>query len=168
MKLMWEACKRFFNSNHLTRTGARTKAGALQDLSNSITRYVKNNFLDGSRQDGFDLFLGNFQVDSTSAPFSTEKPLRVRAVPFIVGFALIMLFLHLFQPSMFGPFSTLTYLTILLFWLSVLMSAAKFSLRHSAHFVDLPNLSIPPQPVDDVGSTTTPIVFEKVATPSLQ
>ncbi|KAG0249212.1 hypothetical protein BG011_009504 [Mortierella polycephala] len=33
-----------------TRTGQRTKAGALQDLQNSIVRYVKNNFLDGARQ----------------------------------------------------------------------------------------------------------------------
>ncbi|KAI8332862.1 SacI homology domain-containing protein [Chlamydoabsidia padenii] len=148
-----------------TRTGERTKAGALQDLSNSITRYVKNNFMDGSRQDGFDLFLGNYQVTKASTPFSTEKPLRVRAVPPIVGFSLVMLILHLVRPSMFGPFSTLTYLTILLFWLSVLMSAAKFSLRHSTYFVNLPHLSIPPQPVDDVGSTTTPIVSnEKVAT----
>ena len=32
------------------RTGNRTKAGALQDLQNSIVRYVKNNFLDGTRQ----------------------------------------------------------------------------------------------------------------------
>ena len=35
-----------FNS----RTGERTKAGAIQDLQNSIIRYVKNNFLDGARQ----------------------------------------------------------------------------------------------------------------------
>lgn len=33
-----------------TRTGNRTKAGALQDLQNSIVRYIKNNFLDGNRQ----------------------------------------------------------------------------------------------------------------------
>ncbi|KAF9402281.1 Phosphoinositide phosphatase sac1 [Mortierella sp. AD011] len=33
-----------------TRTGKRTKSGALRDLQNSIVRYVKNNFLDGARQ----------------------------------------------------------------------------------------------------------------------
>ena len=44
-----------------TRTGSRTRAGALQDLNNSITRYVKNNFLDGPRQDGFDLFTGAYE-----------------------------------------------------------------------------------------------------------
>lgn len=33
-----------------TRTGKRTRKGALQDGLNSMVRYVKNNFLDGSRQ----------------------------------------------------------------------------------------------------------------------
>jgi hypothetical protein len=68
-----------------TRTGQRTKAGALQDFNNSATRYIKNNYLDGSRQDGFDLFLGNFVVQSKkdgkyTSPFHVEKALRVRVV----------------------------------------------------------------------------------------
>lgn len=75
-----------------TRTGQRTKAGALQDLSNSLTRYVKNNFKDGQRQDAFDLFLGNYQIpakvaDSTTkqvSPFTTIKPLRVRVVNYML------------------------------------------------------------------------------------
>ena len=33
-----------------TRTGKRTKAGIMQDSSNSMTRYVLNNFADGFRQ----------------------------------------------------------------------------------------------------------------------
>ncbi|KAI9184460.1 Phosphoinositide phosphatase sac1 [Blastocladiella emersonii ATCC 22665] len=44
-----------------TRTGQRTKRGALNDGWNSVVRYVKNNFLDGSRQDAYDLFLGNYR-----------------------------------------------------------------------------------------------------------
>ncbi|ORZ18050.1 SacI homology domain-domain-containing protein [Absidia repens] len=152
-----------------TRTGERTKAGALQDLSNSITRYVKNNFMDGVRQDGFDLFLGNYLVDKASTPFSVDKPLRVRAVPPIVGFALVMLILHLLRPALFGPLSVVTYMAILMFWLSVVLSALKFSLVHSKHFVNLPHLSIPPQPVDDVSSTITSLSLnEKIAAPSLQ
>jgi hypothetical protein len=70
-----------------TRTGQRTKAGALQDLQNSITRYVKNNFLDGDRQDSFDLFLGTFQLGQAQAslnPFNENKPLRVRVVSLVV------------------------------------------------------------------------------------
>ena len=45
-----------------TRTGRRTQLGALSDLSNSIIRYVKNNYLDGSRQDALDLLLGRYEI----------------------------------------------------------------------------------------------------------
>jgi phosphatidylinositol 4-phosphatase len=45
-----------------TRTGKRTKQGLLKDGMNSLTRYYKNNFNDGFRQDAIDLFLGNYTV----------------------------------------------------------------------------------------------------------
>ena len=58
-----------------TRTGQRTRAGALQDLTNSIIRYGKNNFFDGSRQDAFDLVLGGWNLmDGGKSPF--EIPIR--------------------------------------------------------------------------------------------
>ncbi|GAA5995681.1 hypothetical protein JCM5350_006638 [Sporobolomyces pararoseus] len=41
-----------------TRTGKRSKEGALQDGINSLIRYIKNNFLDGPRQDAYDLVTG--------------------------------------------------------------------------------------------------------------
>eukprot|EP01029_Cantina_marsupialis_P023492 TRINITY_DN5882_c0_g1_i1.p1 TRINITY_DN5882_c0_g1~~TRINITY_DN5882_c0_g1_i1.p1 ORF type:complete len:591 (+),score=173.82 TRINITY_DN5882_c0_g1_i1:37-1773(+) len=41
-----------------TRTGRRTKKGALKDLKNSVKRYFLNNFFDGRRQDCIDVFLG--------------------------------------------------------------------------------------------------------------
>lgn len=46
-----------------TRTGKRTKVGAAQDLQKSVSRYVQNNFYDGSYQDALDLFLGRFVPD---------------------------------------------------------------------------------------------------------
>lgn len=57
----------------------------MKDLSNSITRYVKNNFLDGNRQDSFDLFLGKYRLENdtsakTHSPFDESKALRVRVV----------------------------------------------------------------------------------------
>jgi hypothetical protein len=42
------------------RTGKRSKEGALQDGINSAIRYVKNNFLDGPRQDAYDLVTGTW------------------------------------------------------------------------------------------------------------
>lgn len=73
-----------------TRTGNRTRAGALQDLNNSITRYVRNNFFDGPRQDGFDLFLGAYQPDvagiGSARQFVDRRPLLVQAVPYVLSF----------------------------------------------------------------------------------
>lgn len=45
-----------------TRTGKRTYLGAMQDGYNSAVRYLKNNFMDGFRQDAIDLFVGNYTV----------------------------------------------------------------------------------------------------------
>jgi len=54
-----------------TRTGKRTLAGSVQDGINSVLRYVKNNYMDGFRQDSMDLFLGNYAVRSGQpSPFS--------------------------------------------------------------------------------------------------
>ena len=73
-----------------TRTGNRTRAGALQDLNNSCTRYVRNNFTDGPRQDGFDLFLGAYRPDraglGSAQQFLDRRPLLIQAVPYILGF----------------------------------------------------------------------------------
>ena len=41
-----------------TRTGKRTKKGALDDGMNSLQRYYLNNFLDADRQEGMDLLTG--------------------------------------------------------------------------------------------------------------
>ncbi|KAI8143514.1 SacI homology domain-containing protein [Fennellomyces sp. T-0311] len=129
-----------------TRTGQRTKQGALQDLSNSITRYVKNNFLDGKRQDGFDLILGNYEVtpksdsDAYVSPFATNKPLRVRVVPSILIFGLFMLLLNLLRPGYSGVQSWISYLMLLAFWLSVVVSGVRFAVRHGNQFVEWPHL----------------------------
>eukprot|EP00521_Asterionellopsis_glacialis_P016235 CAMPEP_0195297088 /NCGR_PEP_ID=MMETSP0707-20130614/20798_1 /TAXON_ID=33640 /ORGANISM="Asterionellopsis glacialis, Strain CCMP134" /LENGTH=997 /DNA_ID=CAMNT_0040358789 /DNA_START=190 /DNA_END=3183 /DNA_ORIENTATION=+ len=42
-----------------TRTGKRTKRGALDDGMNSLQRYYINNFLDADRQEGMDLMVGS-------------------------------------------------------------------------------------------------------------
>jgi hypothetical protein len=59
-------------------TGKRSKAGALQDGVNSITRYVRNNFFDGSRQDAYDLFTGAWTPRKGVA--GDKRALLVRAV----------------------------------------------------------------------------------------
>ncbi|KAI8391264.1 SacI homology domain-containing protein [Radiomyces spectabilis] len=134
-----------------TRTGQRTKSGALQDLQNSLTRYAKNNFMDGNRQDAFDLFLGNYQVEGGNAtakyhsPFGSNRPLRVRVVPYILLFALFMFWLNVFRPSYSGFQSTTSYMLLLAFWISVVISGVRFAIQHGDDFVQWPHLvALPP------------------------
>ena len=63
-------------------TGKRSKEGALQDGVNSITRYVRNNFFDGSRQDAYDLFTGAWTPRKGVA--GDKRALLVRAVSCLV------------------------------------------------------------------------------------
>lgn len=83
-----------------TRTGKRTRAGALQDLSNSITRYIRNNFMDGPRQDAFDVFLGTYLPSDTAFAniqlFMDRRPLVIQAVPYIFAASLFMVLVATF------------------------------------------------------------------------
>ena len=65
-----------------TRTGKRTRQGALDDFYKSAMRYLKNNFFDGARQDGFDLMTGTWTPEYGTAGFliSDDRPLIIRAV----------------------------------------------------------------------------------------
>ena len=71
-----------------TRTGKRTRGGMAQDLNNSITRYVKNNFGDGPRQDAFDLFLGAYLPSAsnvgTNLIFVDRRPVLIQAIPYLL------------------------------------------------------------------------------------
>ena len=105
-----------------TRTGKRTKAGALQDLTNSITRYVKNNFADGPKQDAFDLFLGAY-LPSASSISSTRvyldrRPLLIQAIPYILAFSIFFVLIGLFSRRL--PDSAVLPLRVfILFWFVV-------------------------------------------------
>ena len=64
-----------------TRTGKRTRLGALKDGVNAVTRYYYNNFVDGFRQDAMDLFLGNHVVsrdEGVTIPSVLQPPRNLR------------------------------------------------------------------------------------------
>jgi hypothetical protein len=83
-----------------TRTGKRTKAGALADLSNSCTRYVLNNFADGPRQDAFDLFLGTYLPSDSGIGsqllFADRRPLFIQSIPYILALSIFFVFVAFF------------------------------------------------------------------------
>lgn len=84
----------------VTRTGKRTKLGALQDGRIGLTRYFRNNFLDGPRQDSFDLFLGEYQAAQSSIGsgpvFADRRPLLIQSIPYVLAFAIFIAMVGIF------------------------------------------------------------------------
>ncbi|KAI9346942.1 SacI homology domain-containing protein [Obelidium mucronatum] len=121
-----------------TRTGKRSPQGVLSDGTNSVIRYVKNNFFDGFRQDSFDLFLGNYQVNAlASSPFdSNDKPLRFFALPAVLGLSLIMVLLTLLM----FHYSSAYFFLVLGFWSSLAILAYRAIIFYGTDFVDRPRL----------------------------
>lgn len=82
-----------------TRTGVRTKQGLLADGYNSVVRYIKNNYFDGDRQDAYDLVTGGWvSRRGTIPPLSDTRPLIIRSMPYVLVFALTMIFAALTLP----------------------------------------------------------------------
>ncbi|KAI8867526.1 hypothetical protein GQ42DRAFT_164730 [Ramicandelaber brevisporus] len=76
--------------NDYTRTGKRTKWGAVQDFTKSATRYFQQQFFDGTKQDGLDLFLGNFAIDPSVAPSAIFSPFAAASAGKVAGVSLPM------------------------------------------------------------------------------
>ncbi|KAI9743575.1 MAG: hypothetical protein M1818_002890 [Claussenomyces sp. TS43310] len=126
-----------------TRTGNRTKAGALQDLSNSITRYAKNNFTDGPKQDAFDLFLGAYLPSTSNAGaariFADSRPLLVQAIPYILAFSLFLVSVGTFTRRM--PDAAVLPLRIfIIFWMVVGAYCLNFIYNNGMLYVNWPKL----------------------------
>lgn len=64
-----------------TRTGKRTKKGAIDDGMNSLQRYYLNNFIDADRQEGIDLVTGSQDFsffDDTDTLYNSKERARRR------------------------------------------------------------------------------------------
>ena len=103
-----------------TRTGVRTKAGAFQDLRNSIIRYVRNNFLDGPKQDAFDLFLGTYlpSYSSIGVVFADSRPLLIQSIPYLMAFSFFFVFVGAFTRRL-PDSAVLPVRMFMLFWVLV-------------------------------------------------
>ncbi|KAJ5498162.1 Synaptojanin N-terminal [Penicillium expansum] len=129
-----------------TRTGKRTRAGMLQDLNNSITRYVRNNFMDGPRQDGFDVFMGTYlPSDSTFANiqlFLDQRPLVIQSVPYVLAASVFMVLVALFTRRL--PDATVWPLRLfMIFWFLVAVYCFRFVHGHGMLYVNWPKLNTP-------------------------
>uniref|UniRef100_A0A060THQ9 ARAD1D33308p n=1 Tax=Blastobotrys adeninivorans TaxID=409370 RepID=A0A060THQ9_BLAAD len=122
-----------------TRLGKRTKLGALSDLRNSITRYVKNNFCDGPRQDGYDLFLGNYHAwDSVQSPFFDGRPILTQSLPYVMLVSAVMVFAAIFFPK--EDQSVLVNRLFIGTWACIFGISTKQLLKKGMDFVNWPRL----------------------------
>lgn len=124
------------------RTGKRSTEGALQDGVNSITRYVRNNFFDGSRQDAYDLFTGAWTP--RKGVKGDKRALAMRALPYLWLLSVILLFTALFIPALTDRLAPSTYIIAF----AVVISSATFYAitERGVNFVAWPSLNRP----DDV------------------
>lgn len=123
-----------------TRTGKRTKQGALQDLKNSISRYLKNNYKDGQRQDGYDLILGNFKpysYSSSLSPFEDRRPFVVQVIPsvlYISALVLVTTFLKPFNGSVGNVKNT----SIMSVSVLTIVMCLRYCIKNGMQFVNWP------------------------------
>ncbi|KXH50118.1 hypothetical protein CNYM01_12398 [Colletotrichum nymphaeae SA-01] len=119
----------------VTRTGNRTKVGALQDARIGVTRYFKNNFFDGPRQDSYDLFLGVFLPGTAniggSLVFADRRPILIQSVPYLLAFSIFLVLVGLFSKSE----AVVTIRVFILFWLAVAVWSASFVFSHGMLYV---------------------------------
>jgi len=142
----------------VTRLGYRTRTGALQDGRVGVTRYVSNNFLDGPRQDGFDLFLGAYSPGAAGLGshlvFADRRPLLVQAVPYLLAFAVLLLVVGVFTRRL-PDAAVLPMRLFLLFWTLVAAWSLHFILSNGVLYVSS-HCGIPPTPANSDAQVSWP------------
>lgn len=117
-----------------TRTGKRTRMGLFKDGMNSLTRYCRNNFGDGFRQDAIDLFLG---IAQPKTPLQIDRGWRYITFPSVLLVAVAMFVVCAVFPAEYST-ENLLYL---LFWGLMVGATASTIFRHGPEFVDRPRLA---------------------------
>lgn len=147
-----------------TRTGERTRAGMAQDLNNSITRYVKNNFGDGPRQDAFDLFLGAFlpstSITDKSLVFKDRRPILIQAIPYLLAASFFLVMVTSMTRTQ--PETTVWPLRVFaLLWMVIGSWCGHFIWTHGMLYVSGRSL----QPKESTDSVSSQVNWPKLNTP---
>ncbi|KAF8905440.1 inositol/phosphatidylinositol phosphatase [Gymnopilus junonius] len=126
-----------------TRTNKRTRKGVLEDGYKSVMRYLKNNFFDGARQDGFDLVTGSWvpRKNPSASLFliSDPRPLITRSMPATAWFSVFMICAGLTLPRT-SDYSLFYYF---LLWFTLFSIAVAYIIIHGIDYVSWPRL-LPP------------------------
>ncbi|KAK0735067.1 SacI homology domain-containing protein [Lasiosphaeria miniovina] len=149
----------------LTRLGKRTVAGALQDANVSVTRYCKNNFFDGPRQDAFDLFLGAYQpAASASLVFADRRPVLIQSIPFVAAFSLFVVLVGLLTPRAPGGAVWPLRVFLLVFTAAALWSLL-FILNNGMLYVNWPKLNPRPWATEGYHETINKVRKDRLLGP---
>lgn len=124
-----------------TRLGIRTNQGMFNDFSNSLTRYARQNFGDGPRQDAFDLFLGVYLPSPSGVrKFMDRRPLLIQAIPYVFGASLFMIAVAICTPRL--PDAAVVPLRFfMVFWFGVAAWSMNFIQGHGMLYVNWPKLN---------------------------
>ncbi|KRX02016.1 hypothetical protein PPERSA_07661 [Pseudocohnilembus persalinus] len=83
-----------------TRTGKRTKQGALQDGKNSIQRYFLNNFYDAHKQNSYSVLNGDLDVQTVKYQQPLINPLFLLCITIVGG----LYFINHFTNTVINPY----------------------------------------------------------------
>ena len=129
-----------------TRTGKRSMEGILQDGINSLTRYTKNNFFDGQRQDAYDLITGAWDPQS-DMPFVDTRLWGVRLMPWLLYLSIFFVLASVLLPGgePLRPYriDTGSVPTFAILWGLVALYAIYFIWQHGVEYVGWPQLNRP-------------------------
>ncbi|SPO02540.1 related to SAC1 protein [Cephalotrichum gorgonifer] len=128
----------------MTRMGTRTKVGMLNDGKVGVTRYFKNNFLDGPRQDSYDLLTGAYLPGRApmgpGSVFADRRPLLIQAVPYMLAFSLFFVLFAMFAPADPTTYAMPRRIVVILFLL-VAVWCFHFVSTHGMLYVNWPKLA---------------------------
>ncbi|MBW0504532.1 hypothetical protein O181_044247 [Austropuccinia psidii MF-1] len=117
-----------------TRFGKRSKQGAFNDGVNSAIRYFKNNFLDGPRQDSYDLVTGAWRASLSKGKLSEgsyDNPIHQ------LIFLILIIFIMIFISSTFTKNRSIKASIFSLIVISLILS---YILINGIQFVNQPKL----------------------------
>lgn len=137
----------------VTRTGKRTKLGALQDGRIGITRYFLNNFMDGPRQDSFDLFLGEYQAGLSSIGsgpvFVDRRPLLIQSIPYMLAFSIFIALVGIFTKRDVDA-KALPMRLFVLVWTAIAAWCLHFIWKHGMLYVSTAFLNAAPTSINRI------------------
>ncbi|KAI9834607.1 MAG: hypothetical protein M1826_000009 [Phylliscum demangeonii] len=164
-----------------TRTGQRTTMGGFKDFSSSMRRYFQNNFADGPKQDGFDLFLGAFLPSSSTSTstasgsgsgsstntrlFVDRRPIFIQSVPYLlaasVGMVLVAMVTRRLPDTSILP-AGLFLRVFAIVWTVIGVFCFRFIRSHGTLYVNWPKLNQPPWAVEEYNAAMVKLQNDKL------